>query len=128
MSKLPITAIVPVQSFGASLFNAAGRALEDGQVTPLDAAYLGPVAFKLPTLLKVQWGQLLPQFADLDDAEKAELKKAFSEEFDISDDELEAHFEELYGAILALALALSQGVAAVGKIRAKLAKGVSPSV
>lgn len=81
-----------VVRFGLSLGDALKRALEDGSINILDALKFLPVLKHLQEA--IQGASKIPaELKDLDEAEKAELLAFFREEFDLSNDDLEAKIE-----------------------------------
>lgn len=111
-SKLPITHLVPALLASAVVLNLGGAVLADGEVTPGDLKHVLASFPELPVLAEVKPGAALAEALDVDEAEKAEVLKAFKEKFNIPEDAKEEAVESLVDAALHGLVAYAKGVAA----------------
>jgi len=77
----------------AEIGNAVGKAQEDGKISLADLIYLGPVGLKLPAALS-GITSVPAQISNATPEQISAWKVAFSERFDLADDEAEAMVED----------------------------------
>lgn len=93
MKKYGISQLVILASITATLGSTVSDVLEDGKVNFGDISALMPLMGAFKDLTALDLNQVVPQLADLDASEVAELGKVFAEKFNISNDSLEAKVE-----------------------------------
>lgn len=116
MQKLGIQDIKALATAGAKMGTATGKILEDGKVDWRDTMHVPSVLGALKDLSSVDFGQVLPQAKDLDDAECAELAAHFKATFDLPDDSVEVVVEQG----LELVLMALQAILAFAKVGEKV--------
>lgn len=99
--KYGIDSLKRVVDFGASTHEAADLAKADGEIDISDIGYAVEPGMALVKLIAVI-GQVPKQFADLDEAEKAELIQYAKDEYDVSDDKVEALVERCFRVAIEL--------------------------
>ena len=96
MSKLGIVNLMIATTVFAKLGGIAGRSYEDGKLSASDLpGALIDGAAVIPSLISVEWNQLVPEGQDLDPAEQDQLMVHFKKEFDIPQDDLELTIEDV---------------------------------
>lgn len=99
-AKLPITALLPALVAVAGALNLGGKVLEDGKADLKDLPSVIGALGELSALTTIKVGQAAKEALDLDDAEHAEVLKAFKVKFDLKDDAPEAAVELYVDAAL----------------------------
>ena len=77
------------------------------KITALEWAGSVPILIDVPGLIKAV-PEFVPEFKDLDDTEKAELKAWFTEEFDIPNDKVEGYIELAFNVAIGLSSLFSK--------------------
>ena len=114
--KLPISALVALATAISLTANATDAIFEDGQVSLVDLPKLPSLLSGLKSFASVEFAQLLPQIADLDEQEKYELADAFREKFNIRNEGI----EEVIEIGFALSLEVSQVFQVLKSIGSKI--------
>ena len=109
MEKLGIEEVKAVVNCGLSVGELVD-ALADGVGLGDIGALVRAGKSVKPAIDAVKSGKIIPEIKDLDESEKAELKMWAGEEFDISNDDLEAKIEQGFNFGVDL-LELVKGVA-----------------
>ncbi len=96
MSKLGIANLLAITGVMASIGNIAGKSYEDGKLSAADlpGALIDGAAI-IPSLISIEWNQLIPEGKDLDQEEQAQLMAHYKAKFDIPQDDLELTIEDV---------------------------------
>lgn len=121
-TKLPVTEIKDLATAIAHTLNAADAVFADGKVDGKDLLRVGGLLGALKDYGEVDFGQVLPQYGDMDEVEAADVSAHFAKELDLSNDTVEATIETGNGilqaavpAVLGLKAAYDQWKAARNK-------------
>lgn len=114
MTKLPIKDLKEFILFGINVGNGWGKAMEDGKLSFTDIQYLLPVLTSAGAAFD-GFGNVLPQFKDMDVAELAEIKVFIGEKLDIPQDNI----ERLIEAGLNMAINIYTGAKEIMELLAK---------
>lgn len=99
METFGIENLKKIISVGAKIGNIGGMTFQDGQINKDDLLVL-PSFFELfPTLIAVQWTQIVPEAKDISESESAELIDWFKYEFNIPQDNVEVTIEQALSLI-----------------------------
>lgn len=98
---LGIESLKKLLKAGLGFGKSAAKALEDKKVSFFEALGLVPEVFALIGIGKT-WTEVQAEINDLDEAEKAEINKFVSDEFDIPNDKVEVFIESALMNIISL--------------------------
>lgn len=97
--KFGVENFIKVLDVGLEIGNAAGVAMDDGQITVGDAGAVLMVMDELMALGTVKWDLLPKELKDFDAEDRAVLETHIKTKFDIPQDKVEAIIEECVGIV-----------------------------
>jgi len=113
-----ITNLLAMVSVIASIGNIGGKAYEDGKLDASDLpGALVDGALIVPSLIQIQWNELIPEGKDLTAEEQSQLIAAYKQRFDIPQDNLEVTIEDVLEDVALLVSLVKRNIDRIQRIK-----------